>query len=118
MDTLRHIIVFVHIVAFALIFGTLAYQAVERQFRFTRLSDWGVALALITGIILSAPFPSGYEPNYMKIGIKLIILVALGAVLGIGSAQQRRTGEPVARPLFWVGLALPLIAAGIAVIWT
>lgn len=117
MEILRHILVFLHIVGFALIFGSLAYQAAEKQFRFTKITDWGLVLALLTGIILTAPF-GDFDPNYIKIGVKLIILIALGAVLGIGSAQQRRTGEPVAPPLFWVAFALPLVNAAIAVIWT
>ena len=55
--------------------------------------------------------------NYPKIWCKLVILVILGAVLGLGNARQRRTGEPVPSPMFYAVGALSLLAAGMAVIW-
>ena len=49
--------------------------------------------------------------------MKLVILVALGGVLGMGNARQRRTGNPVARPLFVSVGVLSFAAAAIAVLW-
>lgn len=117
MEILRNVVIFLHIIGFAVTFGAWVSQFVAREFRFTRVMDYGVLLSFITGLALSAPWPSDVDLNYPKIGIKLVVLIALGAVLGIGSARQKRTGEPVPRPLFWVAGALPLIAAGLAVIW-
>lgn len=48
---------------------------------------------------------------------KLVILVALGGLLGVGNARQRRTGNPVARPVFISVGVLSLVAAAIAVMW-
>ena len=42
----------------------------------------------------------GIDLNYPKIGVKLVILVVLGGLLGMGSVRQKRTGYAVARPLF------------------
>ncbi|ATD69468.1 MULTISPECIES: hypothetical protein [Gordonia] len=117
MDVLRNVVILLHIVGFAVTFGTWVSQAVTREFRFTRVMDYGVLLSFITGLALAAPWPAGIDLNYPKIGIKLVILVALGAILGIGSARQKRTGEPVPRALFWTVGALSLLAAGLAVIW-
>ena len=55
--------------------------------------------------------------NYPKIGIKLVILVVIGGLLGVGNARQRRTGEAVPRPVFAVIGVLALTAAGVAVLW-
>ena len=64
-----------------------------------------------------SPWPAGVEPNYPKIAVTLVIIVILGALLGIGSALQRRSGAPVAQPIFIaVGMLLPT-AAGIGVLW-
>lgn len=117
MEALRSVIVFVHLVGFALTFGAWATESASRSFRFTRLMEYGLLLSLVTGLALSAPWPAGIELNYPKIGIKLVILVIMGGLLGVGSARQRRSGEPVARPLFVAVGVLSLLAAGLAVIW-
>ena len=66
---------------------------------------------------MAAPWPAGIELNYPKIGVKLVILIVIGGLLGVGSARQRRTGNPVARPLFISVGVLSFAAAAIAVLW-
>jgi hypothetical protein len=117
METLRNIVVLLHIVGFAITFGAWAAEAAARRFRFTRVMDYGLLVSLLTGIVLAAPWPAGIDLNYAKIGVKLAILVVLGGILGMGSARQRRSGGAVARPLFVAAGLLSLTAAGIAVIW-
>ena len=117
MELLRNVVIFLHIVGFATTFSAWVAEAAARRFRTTRVMEYGLLLSLLTGVALAAPWPAGIDLNYPKIGVKLVILVVLGAVLGIGSARQRRTGEPVPRPLFYAVGALSLLAAGIAVIW-
>lgn len=117
MEVLRAVVVLLHIVGFAITFGAWAAEAAARRFRTTRLMDYGLLLSLLTGIALAAPWPTGVELNYPKIGIKLVILIVIAGLTGMGNARQKRTGDPVPRPLFvGVGL-LALTAAGIAVIW-
>ena len=78
---------------------------------------FGLLVSLVTGLALAAPWPAGIELNYPKIGIKLVILLALGGLLGMGSARQKRTGEAVPRGMFYAAGLLSLTAAGLAVIW-
>lgn len=114
---MRDVVVLAHIVGFAITFGAWVAEAAARRFRTTRLMDYGLLLSLVTGLALAAPWPAGIVLNYPKIGMKLVLLVVLGGVLGMGNARQRRTGSPVPLPLFAsVGL-LSLTAAAIAVLW-
>ena len=117
MDLLRHVVVLLHIVGFAVTFGAWVAEAAARRFRTTRLMDYGLLLSLVTGLALAAPWPAGIALNYPKIGIKLAILIVLGGFLGMGNARQRRTGDAVPRAVFAsIGL-LSFAAAGIAVVW-
>jgi hypothetical protein len=116
MELLRHVVVYLHLIGFAVMVGAWFAEAAARRFEITRLMDYGILVSLITGLALAAPWPAGIALNYPKIGIKLVILIALGAVLGIGRARQRRVGQPV-MPLFIAAGVLPLLAAGIAVLW-
>lgn len=118
MEILRHIVVYIHLIGFAVLFGAWLVEAVGKR-RITRLQNWGLAIAGVAGLALAAPWPAGIEMNYMKIGIKLVILIIIGALLGIGSARQRKssTGTPPAA-IFWLIGILTLVNAGIAVLWT
>jgi len=117
MELLRNVVVLLHIVGFAVTFGAWVTEAVAKRFRFTRVMDYGLLLSLLTGLALAAPWPAGIELNYPKIGIKLVILVVIGGLLGMGSTRQKRTGDPVPRPLFVSVGVLSFAAAAIAVLW-
>ncbi|OAN40613.1 hypothetical protein [Mycolicibacterium iranicum] len=117
MEVLRSVVVLLHIVGFAVTFGAWVAEAAAGRFRTTRLMDYGLLISLLTGLALAAPWPAGIELNYPKIGIKLAILVVLGGLLGMGNARQRRTGEAVPRPVFYLIGALAFTAAAVAVIW-
>ena len=117
MELLRNVVVLLHIAGFAVIFGAWVVEAAARRFCITREMHYGILLSLITGLILAAPWPAGVSLNYPKIGIKLVILLIVGGILGMGGARQKRTGEPVARPLFWAVGVLVFAAAAIAVLW-
>jgi hypothetical protein len=77
---------------------------------------WGLVLAFITALALGAPWPAGIELNYMKLGVKLVILLVIGALLGIGGARQRK-GKALNPLVFWSVGVLTLVNAGIAVLW-
>lgn len=118
METLRHVVVFIHLIGFATLFGAWAVQAFGGKRQFTRLMDYGLLIAGLAGLALAAPWglADGVEMNYAKIGTKLIVLLIIGALLGIGTSKQRKTGS-VAPALFWLVGILTLVNAGIAVLW-
>jgi hypothetical protein len=117
MELLRNVVVLLHIAGFAVTFGAWFAELAARRFRTSRVMDYGLLVSLLTGLALAAPWPAGIVLNYPKIGVKLAILVVLGGVLGMGNARQRRTGEALPRPLFYVVGILSFGAAGIAVLW-
>jgi hypothetical protein len=116
METLRHIVVFIHLVGFAVLFGAWAVQAFGGTRKFTKLMDYGLAIAGLAGLALAAPWGISYDLNYVKIGVKLVVLIIIGAFIGIGTARQRR-GETVAPAVFWLTGVLILANAGMGVIW-
>src|SRR6478609_10766897 len=89
-----------HLVLFAILFGAWVVELVNGHRGVTRLMNWGLAIAGLAGLILAAPWGIDYDLNYAKIGVKLVILVIIGALLGIGAGRQRKTGS-VPAGIFW-----------------
>ncbi len=116
VEVLRHVVVLGHIVGFAVLFGAWVVEAASRRVRITRVMHWGLAISAVTGLALAAPWGLSYDLNYMKVGIKLVVLLTVGALLGIGAARQRRNGE-VPAAIFWLVGILTLANAAIAVLW-
>ena len=118
METLRHIVLFVHLIGFATLFGAWAVQAFGGKKQVTGLMTVGMTIAAVAGLALAAPWglPAGASMNYAKIGTKLVILLIIGALLGIGAARQKR-GEALPPVLFWAVGVLTAANAAIAAIW-
>ncbi|MEV4666681.1 Fe-S protein [Microbacterium sp. LWO12-1.2] len=116
METLRHIVLFAHLIGFAVLFGAWAVQAFGGKREFTRLMSVGMAIAAVAGLALAAPWGMSYELNYVKIGVKLVLLLIIGALLGIGTARQKR-GAAIPPVMFWLVGILTAANAAIAAIW-
>lgn len=116
MEILRHIVVFIHLTGFAVLFGAWAVEAFGGRRRFTSLMTIGMTIAAVAGLALAAPWGIEYDLNYVKLGVKLGVLLVIGALLGIGTGRQRKTGG-VPSAMFWSVGVLTLLNAGIAVIW-
>jgi hypothetical protein len=116
METLRHVVLFVHLIGFATLFGSWAVQAFGGKREFTRLMNVGMTIAAVAGLALAAPW-GGADLNYTKIGTKLVVLLVIGALLGIGGAKQRKSGTVPPAAMFWLVGILTAVNAGIAAIW-
>ena len=115
MEILRHAVVLVHLTGFAILFGAWVVEAIGQR-RITRVMTWGMVIAAVAGLALAAPWGISYDLNYTKIGVKLVVLLIIGALLGIGSARQRKSGT-VAPAIFWLIGILTLLNAALAVLW-
>lgn len=116
METLRHVVLFIHLIGFAVLFGAWAAQAFGGTRRITRIMDYGLLIAGLAGLSLAAPWGLDHDLNYVKVGTKLVILVVIGALLGIGSARQKR-GDALPSAVFWLVGILTALNAAIGVIW-
>ncbi|GAA1945646.1 Fe-S protein [Microbacterium deminutum] len=116
METLRGIVVIIHLIGFAILFGAWAVEAFNRRMQVTRLMQIGLGIAGLAGLILAIPFGISYELNYVKLGVKLLILIVIGALLGIGQGRQKKTGS-VPPAIFWSIGILTIANASIAVLW-
>lgn len=115
MHTLHSIVVIVHLLGFATLFGGWIVEAFGQR-RITKVMSWGLAVALVAGLALSAPWDLGYDLNYVKVGTKLLVVVVIGALLGIGSARQKRSGS-VPPALFWPVGVLTVLNVCLALLW-
>lgn len=115
MEILRNAVILVHLVGFAILFGAWVVEATGRR-RVTPLMNTGLGIALVAGLVLAAPWGITYELNYIKLGTKLVILLVIGALIGVGIGRQRRS-EAVPAGVFWSIGVLTLVNAGIALIW-
>lgn len=116
METLRLIVVLIHLIGFATLFGAWATQAFGGKRQITKIMDYGLAIAGLAGLALAAPWGITGEMNYVKIGVKLVVLLIIGALIGIGSARQKR-GASVPAAMFWSIGILTLTNAAIALLW-
>ena len=63
--------------------------------------NWGLAIAGLAGLILAAPWGIDYELNYVKLGVKLVILDRhRRAARASAPARQRKDGS-VPPAIFW-----------------
>ena len=119
METLRAIVVFTHLLGFATLFGAWLAQAFGGKRQFTQLMNVGLAIAGLAGLALAAPWGITWMPGmsfYLKITVKLVVLVIIGALIGIGIARQKR-GDGVPAGMFWAVGVLTLLNAGLGYFW-
>jgi len=117
MEYLRLIVLLFHLVGFALLFGGWAAQSFSGRREVTRVMNIGLGIAAVAGLILAAPWGLTHDLNYVKIGVKLVVLLIIGALMGIGQSRARKGGGEVAPALWWsIGL-LTLLNAALAVLW-
>ena len=112
---LRELLVLVHLVGFALLFGGWAAQAARGRTTTTTLFRTGLGIMIASGLLLAIPFPAGIELDYLKLGVKLVIAFAIGGVFGVVITRDR-AGRPTRVP-FWTIGALALLNAGVAIFW-
>lgn len=113
MEIVHLIVVVIHLLGMAAIIGSvLAVRG-----KATAALVWGGRIQLITGILLVGLLEMGDETvNHMKVGIKLLVAIAVAACAEIAAAKQRK-GESKPELVTAAG-ALAILNTAIAVLWT
>ncbi|WP_188127048.1 hypothetical protein [Actinoplanes lobatus] len=114
MEALRLILLFIHLVGFALLLGGAITQFLSGKFRINPAILWGSIIQLASGIALSAPLRGGGddEPNPVKLGVKLLLAVMIFIMVFIP-----RKRDEVNKGHFIGIITLTLVNAAVAVFW-
>ncbi|GAB4586438.1 hypothetical protein [Nocardia sp. IFM 10818] len=116
MDFVYNLMVVAHLLGMAAVVGGYAAS----QPRVSELMVWGARAQLITGIILVGMAESidslGKDPNMTKIGVKLVVSVAVAAFAEMGRADAKR-GKAVPWMTHAAG-GLAIVNVFIATLWS
>lgn len=114
MEALRLILLFIHLVGFALLLGGAVTQFVSGRFRINPAVLWGSIIQLVSGIALAAPLRGGgdAEPDPIKLGVKALFAVLIFIMVFIP-----RKREAVNKGHFIGIIALTVVNAAVAVFW-
>ncbi len=114
MDLLENLFVLLHLLGMAAIVGSAVFVARGRS---TPALLWGARAQLVTGLILVGIVEAGEDPvNHAKIGVKLVVAIAVAACAEIAAAKVRK-GEGDRPRLVQAAGLLALLNAAIAVLW-
>ncbi|MBM9459692.1 hypothetical protein JK386_07235 [Nocardioides sp. zg-536] len=114
METLRHILLIIHLLGFAALFGGLVVQAGPGPKKVLGIMRDGVGTAFVTGLLLVGVLEGGDDPvNHAKVAVKLVIALVL---LVLVMANMRKDRIPTG---LWAGmLVLTVVEVGVAVLWS
>ncbi|EON22963.1 MULTISPECIES: hypothetical protein [Nocardioides] len=114
MEILRLVLLFVHVLGFAALFGGLVVQAKSAEKSVNAAMRDGVGTAFLAGLLLVGVLEAGEDPvNHAKIAVKFVIgLVLLVLVM----ANVRKPSIPQG---LWAGLLLLSVAnVAVAIFWS
>ncbi|MFG1914269.1 hypothetical protein [Micromonospora sp. NPDC048898] len=112
MEALRLILLYVHLIGFALLLGGAIAQYVSGRIRINQAMLWGSVIQLLTGLGLSAPLRDGDEPALAKLVTKLVIALLIFVMVFFS-----RKRDVVNRGHFLAIVGLTLVNAAVAVFW-
>jgi hypothetical protein len=112
MDTLRLILLYTHLVGFAVLLGAAVAQYIAKPVRINAPMIWAAGAQLVTGIALSAPFPRDYDLNPAKLVVKLVLAAAIFVMVFFS-----RKRDVVSSGHFLAIIGLTLVNAAVAVFW-
>lgn len=114
-ELVYNVVVVAHLLGMAAVVGGYA----AGRPRVSEVMVWGARLQVVTGLILVGIAESidalGKDPNMAKIGVKLIVAIAVAAFAEIGHADEKR-GKPVPWLTDAAGV-LAILNVFVAVLW-
>ncbi|MEU5562419.1 hypothetical protein [Micromonospora musae] len=112
MEALRLILLYVHLIGFALLLGGSLAQYISGRLHINGAMLWGSVIQLVTGIGLAAPLRDGDEPAPAKLATKGVIALLIFVMVFFS-----RKRETVNRGHFLAIVGLTLVNAAVAVFW-
>ena len=115
MDLVENLLVLAHLLGMAAVIGSAVFVARGVA---TPALVWGARAQLVTGLLLVGLAEAGDDPvNHAKIGVKLVVAVAVAACAEIAAAKERK-GQGSRPQLVHAAGALAVLNAAVAVLWT
>jgi hypothetical protein len=114
MELLRDVLLYVHLIGFALLLGGAVAQYASGTLRINAAMLWGATIQVLTGAGLAAPIglAAGEEREPAKLAVKGVIALAILAMVFF---SRRRTA--VSKGHFLAIVGLTLVNAAVAVFW-
>jgi hypothetical protein len=112
VEPLRLVLLYVHLIGFALLLGGSIAQYVSGVLRINPAMFWGATIQLLSGLGLAAPLRDGDEPAPAKLLTKLLIALAIFVMVFFS-----RKRDAVNRGHFLGIIGLTLANAAVAVFW-
>lgn len=114
MDTLRLILLFVHILGFAALIGGLLAQASEPTKRVNAAMRDGAGTAFLAGLALVGVLEAGdASVNHAKVGVKLLVGLVILALVMMNLRKER-----ISQGLWAALLGLSVLNVAVAVFWS
>jgi hypothetical protein len=117
MELLKESLVLIHLAGMAVLVGVfLTGMKKKSDYPFTAMM-WAAIVQLVTGVLLvGVGYGLGESPDNAKIGVKLILVVAVLVATIIGRKRQAK-GEAKLQPFFHAAGGLATVNLIIAVLW-
>lgn len=114
MEILRQVLLYLHLIGFALLLGGAAVQYLTGPLKINSAMLWGALVQVVTGLGLSAPLRGGdaNEPDPAKLTVKAVIGLAIFAMVFFSRRRQ-----VVNRGHFLAIIGMTLLNAAVAVFW-
>ncbi len=113
MDFVENVLVFLHLIGFASLFGGLFVQVATHPRVVNNAMFHGILTQLVTGLLLVGVLESGDEDvDHAKIGVKLLVAVVIGVLVVLN-----RKKESLSDGLYFGLLGLTVLNVGVAVFW-
>ena len=114
MNALRLVLLYAHLIGFALLLGGAVAQYLSGTIRMNAAMLWGAVIQLVTGIGLAAPLRGGgeNEPDPAKLAVKGVVAVVIFVMVFFS-----RKRETVNTGHFLAVIGLTLANAAVAVFW-
>jgi CBS-domain-containing membrane protein len=114
METLRAIVLYLHLIGFALLLGGSVAQYLTKKLRINWAMLGGAIIQVLTGVTLAIPFGLGSEgrPSPVALAVKLVVALM---ILAMTFFPRKRAVVNPGHFLAIIGLVL--LNAAIGVFW-